>query len=254
MRRNELEEISDEFFDRLSEPGKLRWKVEWEDAIYSEEFRDYPFLLTNSEKLAPISEVVDKEVPFNGFVSMEGVKLDLEKINLQGSKRSSSKLKGESAYLSEGEIKYLQFHEKTKVSEIKTAFFINKNFYTQRIYSNAKGEDFSLFYFANYSCCHGSGYTLGFSQYSPDFFNIYVRREGKAFPLAKFEIKTKLPFAQEILNDPQIFTNFERFQSLMKDKKCMLFSAISDGKIVNEGGSVEANVPQLKLSKALKLL
>lgn len=253
MKRKILE-VFDEFCDRLEEPGSLVWRAEWEEALYQEVFCDYPRILVKENELPSLQNALDKGKDFSGFVNLDTFNFKLNKLNVLALNSISSKFQGEFGYLKDNFFKYLQSFEKNKLGILKTLFFINDNFYTQRIYSSARKDYSELFYFANHGLFNLDKYSLGFSQYNSSFFNLYMTKEGTSFPLLKFEMDSSFKISKELINNVQIFSDFETFHKLMKNRKCRLFTKTKNGTFINNGGSIEANSPVLKFEKALKLL
>jgi hypothetical protein len=160
MLKGKLEEVSDEFFDRIEEPGSLIWKKEWGNAISNEIFTDYAKILSKPDKTLKFTKGLEFEEGFSGFVNLNSFKISFEKRNLANMNLVISKMDGKFVYLRDGFFRYLQTEEKKKDNSSKTLLFMKGKSYTQRIYSKLKGDDSELFYFANYNHFCEEGYHI----------------------------------------------------------------------------------------------
>jgi hypothetical protein len=247
-------EVFDEFCNRLEEPGSLIWKEEWEDALYNERFTDYANILSKADSLPSLKEALNSEEKFRGFVNLNDFDFKMQKRNLNALHSTLVGFNAEFGYFKDDFFKYVQTKEKNKSGLIHNISFFNENFYTQRIYSQAKVNYSQLFYFANYALFDIQGYHIRFSQYDPDVFNIYLTKKGKNLPFIKFEMDSSWKRSKELINNSHIFNDFETFFNLMKNKKCMLFEEPVKGKLISSGGSIRDNALVLEFGKALELL
>lgn len=246
--------VFEEFCTRLEEPGSLIWKKEWGDAIYNERFTDYANILSKTASLPSLKESLNSEENFSGFVKLNDFDFKIQKRDLDTLKSTLAGFNAEFGYFKNNFFKYIQTKEKNKSNLIHNIFFFNENFYTQRIYSQAKGDYSELFYFANYALFDIQDYHIRFSQYTPEVFNLYITKGGKILPLIKLEMNSSWKSSKELINNSLIFSDFEKFLNLMKNKKCMLFAEPVKGKLISNGGSIQDNAPVLEFEKALEFL
>ncbi len=246
--------IFEEFCSRLEEPGNLFWKEEWDDALSNEIFCDYARALNSPDKTLNLTKDLEFDEEFSGFVKLNSLVVPFQKISLRQPGVLNSKMKGEFAYVKEGSLKYLQVSDDVKDHSCKNSLFLNGNYYIQRIYSKIKRKEDTLFYLANCANFDNIKYHLGFSQFNSDFFNVYISKKGKKFPLVKFEMDPSLKISRHLVNNPGIFSDFSSFYKLMKDKDCLIFDDNPKKVFLANGGSIESSSLNLKFEKALELL
>lgn len=131
---------------------------------------------------------------------------------------------------------------------------MKNKYYTSRIYSKSEKREHELIYFANYGRFYPEDYHVYFSQFDPSFFNLYISINGKCVPMLKMEMDCDSKISQKLIHNPQIFSDFFAFKSLMKDQKGLLFEDFEKNKVVLDGKERKSEPILVNFEKALEFL
>ncbi len=204
-----MEDVFDEFYERLSEPGTLEWNPSWDSAINREIFCDYPGRLTEG-KGVPLFELEHLDESFSGFVN---VKNSLVK--------NTIKKHGDIIYLEKGNIKYTQ-----KIGEdcIETSFIDKENeAIINRSYDNLDNEK-TLSYLLNFiRFDNPNEKSVSFSQCRGEAINLTLSNLGCPFPRIMLNLESDSNLVKGIIDNPSILRNVDSLIKFLGNKDCSVY-------------------------------